>query len=144
MFSSLLIRAFEESDRPRLQELFLVARRAAFPWIDSGSFYLHDFDEATAGEVIYVAELGEKVVGFASVWKEDNFLHNLFVDPGHWRKGIGLELLKASVREIGRPARLKCLVHNANALAFYQAHGWQIVETGSDPLGEYYVMCLFR
>lgn len=131
-------------DRVALQELFLLARRAAFPWIDPATFHLVDFDEATAGEVIYVAEILGQIVGFGSVWKTDNFLHNLFVHPQHLRQGIGSALLRACVRDIGRPVRLKCLIQNTSAIEFYTAMGWMIAERGSDPLGEYFVMTLAR
>lgn len=144
MQAPLQIRSFTETDRVALQELFLLARRAAFPWIDPATFHLVDFDEATAGEVIYVAEILGQIVGFGSVWKTDNFLHNLFVHPQYLRQGIGLALLRACVRDIGRPVRLKCLIQNTSAIEFYTAMGWMIAERGSDPLGEYFVMTLAR
>jgi hypothetical protein len=42
---------------------------------------LEDFDAATRDEVIWVATQNGHRLGFASVWTNDNFLHNLFVDP---------------------------------------------------------------
>ncbi len=136
------IRPFQEKDRVALRQIFLDSRRAAFPWIDAETFLLEDFDESTKGEVILVAEVEDKIVGFSAVWEADQFLHSLFLDPTHFRQGIGSVLLAACMKGIGRPARLKCLCKNEKAIAFYQAHGWIIAGQGSDQLGDYFVMRL--
>ena len=75
------IRPWQESDRPFLRTLYLHARREAWPWLNGAEWQLEDFDEATRDEVIWVAVQNGHRVGFASVWTNDNFLHNLFVDP---------------------------------------------------------------
>jgi GNAT superfamily N-acetyltransferase len=43
--------------------------------------------------VIWVAAQNGHRLGFASVWTNDNFLHNLFVDPQYQSMGVGHELL---------------------------------------------------
>jgi ribosomal protein S18 acetylase RimI-like enzyme len=50
---------------------------------------LEDFDAATRDEVIWVATQNGHRLGFASVWTNDNFLHNLFVDPQYQSHGVG-------------------------------------------------------
>ena len=114
---TILIRPWQESDRPFLRTLFLHARREAWPWLDSADWQLEDFDAATRDEAIWVATQNGHRLGFASVWTNDNFLHNLFVDPQY-----------------------QCLVKNTRAIAFYQRHGWHIEATGDSPEGEYYLM----
>ena len=90
---TILIRPWQESDRPFLRTLFLHARREAWPWLDSSDWQLEDFDAATRDEVIWVATQNGHRLGFASVWANDNFLHNLFVDPQYQSHGVGKMLL---------------------------------------------------
>ena len=44
--------------------------------------------------MIWVAVQNGHRVGFASVWTNDNFLHNLFVDPQYQSTGVGRLLLE--------------------------------------------------
>jgi ribosomal protein S18 acetylase RimI-like enzyme len=69
-------------------------------------------------------------LGFASVWTNDNFLHNLFVDPQYQSQGVGRYYWNRCRRRLPVRVRLKCLVKNARAVAFYQRHGWHIEATG--------------
>lgn len=75
------IRPYQETDRPFLRTLYLASRKAAFGWRDTSNYQLEDFDGATLGEAIWVAEDGGTLLGFVSVYREDNFIHNLYVDP---------------------------------------------------------------
>lgn len=136
----LIVRAWQESDRPFLRTLYLHARREAWPWLDSSDWQLEDFDAATRDEQILVAMQDGHRVGFASVWSNDNFLHNLFVDPQYQRAGAGSLLLKRVQETFTSTGSLKCLVRNERAVAFYQRHGWHIESTGDSPDGEYYLM----
>jgi GNAT superfamily N-acetyltransferase len=52
----------------------------------------------------------------------------LFVDPGHWRRGIGARLLEAALDAMrdARYARARLMtVEGAPAEAFYRAQGWR-------------------
>src|SRR5207237_700136 len=70
----------------------------------------------------------------------DNFIHNVYVDPSFLQQGIGKALLDRCLVEIGRPATLKCLQKNTNALSFYQTQGWTIKDEGPSDDGPYYLM----
>jgi ribosomal protein S18 acetylase RimI-like enzyme len=120
--NAILIRPWQESDRPFLRTLYLHARREAWPWQDSADWQLEDFDAATRDEVIWVAVQKGHRLGFASVWTNDN------------------ELLEHVQKTFTSTGPLKCLVKNARAIAFYQRHGWHIEATGDSPDGEYYLM----
>ncbi|HEY4435708.1 MAG TPA: GNAT family N-acetyltransferase [Lelliottia sp.] len=136
----LIVRPWQESDRPFLRTLFLQARREAWPWLDDTDWQLEDFDAATLDEQIWVAEQNGHRVGFASVWSNDNFLHNLFVDPQYQGAGAGSLLLEHVQQQFSSTGSLKCLVRNERAVGFYQRHGWHIEATGDSPEGEYYLM----
>ncbi|WP_279050568.1 GNAT family N-acetyltransferase [Cedecea davisae] len=136
----MILRLWQESDRPFLRTLYLHSRREAWPWLDSSSWHLEDFDSVTQDEKIWVAENDGHRIGFASVWEPDNFLHNLFVSPDYHGKGAGKALLQKVQSEFTSTGSLKCLVKNQHAAEFYQRNGWHIEATGDSPDGEYYLM----
>ncbi|BEL95784.1 acetyltransferase [Serratia marcescens] len=134
------IRPYQETDRPFLRTLYLASRKAAFGWRDTSNYQLEDFDGATLGEAIWVAEDGGALLGFVSVYREDNFIHNLYVDPHQPQRGVGSALLHAAQATFTATGSLKCLVKNEKALAFYRKHGWRIISTGNDGEEDYYLM----
>lgn len=136
------IRQYQETDRQFLRILYLTARQAAFTWRDTRHYRLEDFDRATRGEEIWVAEEADKLLGFVSIYRADNFIHHLYVDPHLPPRGIGSALLHTAERTFTSAGSLKCLVRNQKALAFYHKHGWQNIATGCDSDEEYYLLYL--
>ena len=101
---------------------------------------LFDIDEELlANNEVIVAEIGATIVGFASFIAQDGNdaeLEGMFVDPKHWRQGIGRLLIDAVTRELiaWKATRLR-VVANPNALAFYKAVGFVIIGEEKTPLG---------
>jgi GNAT superfamily N-acetyltransferase len=138
------IRIAHPDDRPNLIE---VQRRASLAsetgevrqrlleepdWIDID-------EELLANNEVIVAEIGPTIVGFASFIAQDGNdaeLDGMFVEPSHWRQGIGRLLIKAVERELvaWQATRLR-VVANPNALAFYKAVGFIIIGEEKTPLG---------
>lgn len=137
---SIEIRLYQESDRPFLRTLYLASRRAAFSWLDGEHFRLEDFDRSTMGETILVAIDGDRHLGFASIFMEESFLHNLFVDPATQHHGAGKALLQAAQALFTTHGSLKCLEKNQRALTFYQKQGWVVIATGKSSDGDYVLM----
>ncbi len=138
--AQLRIRPGRASDYPRLRQLFLDARLASWTWLNGDQWRLEDFDAVVQDEQLWVAECGDVLAGFASVWVIDNFLHNLFVDPQWQGKGVGSLLLEQVQRSFKHSGTLKCLSRNENALRFYQHHGWKLEAQGASPDGDYWLM----
>lgn len=136
----LQIRPFHSLDTARLVEIYLAARRVATFWTDPAGYSIADFQRVTEKELILVAEGASGIAGFSSSWTPQRFLHHLYIDPEHARKGIGGRLLEATVEKIGAPARLKCLSRNQPALDFYLRRGWRVIGTGAADDGEHYEM----
>lgn len=134
------VREMRQGDVPALQAVYFQTRSEKFHWIESSRFRVADFERDTEGEAVWVAEWDGSPVGFVSVWRPENFIHHLFVLPGFARKGIGSALLSVCLETIGRPARLKCVVVNHDAIAFYKARGWQIESTAEGADGPYHLM----
>ncbi|RIV27762.1 N-acetyltransferase [Fibrisoma montanum] len=123
-----------------LRRIYLESRQQTFHWFDTSAYELDDFDQATQNEVIRVALVAGKSVGFISWYEPENFIHNLFIDKNYRNQGIGKALLNHCLAELGRPSRLKCLQENVKALGFYQSQGWQIEAEGKSDNGLYYWM----
>ncbi len=134
------IRDFVEGDRAALRELYVLCRRAAFTWADGSTFKAGDFDRDTEGERILVAENKQEVLGFASIWMAENFLHNLFVHPAFWRRGVGTALLRRVMYLTSGPPTLKCLTANTGARTFYARTGWRAIGDGVSSDGPYQLM----
>lgn len=71
----------------------------------------------------FVACDDEMVVGFVGV--DEDYLAWLYVDPPHYGKGIGRELLRIGIREIGEGAWTIVLDGNKKAIALYESEGFQ-------------------
>ena len=55
-------------------------------------------------------------------------VYGCYVDPAHWRKGVGSALMAAGIERLRlagyRQAVLWVLADNVRARAFYEHHGW--------------------
>jgi len=126
----------------QLREVYLQARKFAFPWVDPDSFHLHDFDAVTKEETLLVAMSQNVPVGFIAWWPPDSFIHSLYVNPDFTGKGIGKMLLKAALEKMAAAASLKCLKKNHRALNFYYSQGWIVVSDGKSEDGEYFLLTI--
>jgi len=134
------IRLFIESDRHQLRKIYLESRMHEFSWLNSSLCTPNDFDRDTEGEIIWVATDNNHLLGFISVWKRDNFIHNLFVHPDFVGRGVGTELLQVCLKDIGLPVTLKCSKPNVKARDFYLSKGWLVISEGENVDGKYDLM----
>lgn len=133
-------RPYQPNDLLYLRGIYLASRTVAFTWESPQGYQLGDFDRTTEDELIWVAIVGDRPVGYISWWAPQNFVHHLFVDPHFTRRGIGSALLQSCLAQVDRPVSLKCVQRNASAIAFYVSQGWRIASTGHSPEGAYYRM----
>ena len=137
----IIVREAGAEDAQALRYLFLRARRETFVWQPENAFHLADFDVQTEGERLLVAEEeGVQLAGFISVWEPDNFIHHVYVEPTHFRRGIGRALLRALPGWPATRYRLKCLVVNKPALAFYGSCGFTETGAGTADDGDHLVL----
>jgi GNAT superfamily N-acetyltransferase len=131
----LTIRRAEPSDGGRIFAIFSAGRRSAYPGGIGKRLRRKDFTGQTKGESVWVAETGGRIVGFASIWRGDGFLHHLFVDPEWRRRGVGTRLIDRAQRDARRPLELKCHLRNRHARAFYARRGFWLIDVGISDLG---------
>lgn len=137
---NLNVRVANELDYPALRLIYLESRRKNFHWADIEEMTLEDFDKDTVEEYIILVEENNYILGFVSLYLPDNFIHNLFVHPDFSGKGVGGELLNASIEKMNKPLRLKCISKNEKAMKFYENKGWKKVVEEGDPGEKYWVM----
>lgn len=86
---------------------------------------------------VLVGEIGGEVAGWltggacrdkGSGGSELGEVHGCYVDPAHWRQGVGSALMVAGLERLSRSgytrAVLWVLADNPRARAFYERHGW--------------------
>jgi len=81
----------------------------------------------------FVAENEDGPVGVAEIGPSDEEqageVYRFFVDPGHWRQGVGRALLAHAVEQLRgdgfREALLWVHAESRGACAFYEAAGWR-------------------
>ncbi|MEC2495887.1 GNAT family N-acetyltransferase [Bacillus cereus] len=138
------IRVATALDYPNLRRIYLESRRESFHWLDRNEMTVEDFDKHTEGEHILLAEEDNHILGFASLYLPENFIHNLFVHPEFFGKGVGRQLLHASIEKMNIPLRLKCVSKNQKALKFYENMGWRKVIEEGELEEKYWVMIYER
>lgn len=77
---------------------------------------------------VIVAELGDRIAGFAVVLADDDLaeLDGLFVEPEYWRQGIGAALVDVAVHEARRQGLAMTVVANPSARGFYERCGFTL------------------
>jgi len=83
---------------------------------------------------VWVAERNGEIVGFAAL--DGSELDGLFVEPRHWRSGVGSALVAAAVHEARRRGVSLSVSAAPAARSFYEACGFSVegaVETRFGP-----------
>jgi ribosomal protein S18 acetylase RimI-like enzyme len=124
-------------DAQAIGAVFDAAVRAGWTYLgelaQKPMFAPEDWDELVADHappnVLLVATVAGRVVGYTAVHPEDGEMYLLFVDPAHAGRGIGRLLLSAAhdaLREAGcQEAYLFVHEQNERALAVYASAGYR-------------------
>ena len=77
---------------------------------------------------VFVAEDEGLVLGFAVLLIDEQQadLDGLFVDPDHWRRGIGTALVNEAVHRARRLGLALCVIAAVDAQAFYERCGFSV------------------
>ena len=73
---------------------------------------------------MFVARAGSEVVGFAGI--DEPYLAWLYVDPPHYRRGIGRALLRHCLARLDDDAWTQACGNNVAALELYRSEGFAI------------------
>ena len=136
------VRPATPADDAPIQALFESAIASA-RWIPDEAPRDTDFKRNSGGESVYVSCADDgRVTGLLSVYVGGAFIHHLYVAPACQRQGIGAALLDSMQAWLPKPWRLKCVVANGSARAFYARLGWIEIETNVGSQGPYVVLRL--
>ena len=114
--------------------LYVRSGTAAFSWRPDGHFLAADFTRFAEEEEVWLALMGDALVGILSLFRPENFIHCLYVDPTAQRLAVGKALVAHVRKVVAAPLTLKLDVPNRRAIAFYEATGWERM-TGLDDQG---------
>ncbi|MBB3315265.1 GNAT superfamily N-acetyltransferase [Rhizobium sp. BK181] len=138
------IRSPRESDLETLADIYLAVRRETFAWVDPASFRHDDFKAHTQGEHLWLAEAPNgEIAGFMTLWPPDDFIHMLYVSKSWQGQGAGAALLAVLPDWPHNKYRLKCLVKNSRAKAFYCSKGFVVTGSGTSAEGDYEEMSFY-
>ncbi len=136
----LTVRQLEQSDAAAVQRLYERAVGRAV-WLPAGIKSDANFARASQGEAVFVCHGPEgRLVGLLSVYVPESFIHHVYVDPGFERQGVGTALVSSLESWLPLPWRLKCVIANASAGAFYTHHGWIEVGSGNGDQGPFVLL----
>lgn len=136
------IRQVRESDLSELTDIFKMNRGPDVAWLNPNRPD-DNLREQSKGETILVAESMGTLVGFASIWEPENFIHHLYVHRDHQRQGVGSCLVNEIARLFPGDLTLKCGKTNRRAMGFYLNTGWIEVSEGLGPDGRYALLKRF-
>ena len=126
----LIVRRARVDELAACAGLYVRVLRETFTWVAPERHRTEDFLAAARDEEVFVAVEAGRIVGLASLYRPQAFLHSLYVEPRG--RGIGKMLLDHVRAETGGGLSLKCQAANLGAQAFYDREGFVCIEAGED------------
>ena len=125
------IRKPTANDIPELERLFLLTRQSTFTTCPNNKFKIGDYEKSTAEDDTWIAEENGIIIGFVSIYSDDNFIHNLFIHPESQRKGVGRRLLQVAEKNLSSTMTMKIAMDNQKVCPFYKKYGWSEISRHS-------------
>ena len=128
----LIIRPYRPEDFPSIERVHDRARRVELRYAGLEDAFLPlriaaEREDLFAYPGLFVAELGGKITGFAACTQEE--LAWLYVDPAHFRKGVGRTLAEHALQRFPGIRHVEVLSGNAPAQALYARLGFVTAAT---------------
>ena len=126
------IRPYRPEDFPGIERVHDRARRVELRYAGLEDAFLPlriaaEREDLFAYPGLFVAELGGEIAGFAACTQEE--LAWLYVDPAHFRKGVGRALAEHALQRFPGIRRVEVLSGNAPAKALYARLGFVTAAT---------------
>ena len=132
-----VIRDYRAADFDAVTILWRISREKSLPEFqqEKGHFFYEDRDyfqnHVLIENQIWVVEVDHHPVAFMAM--NDDFVDQLYIDPGYWRRGIGNALLNVAREQSPEHVWLYTLQVNGNARAFYEKNGFVAEKFGVSP-----------
>jgi GNAT superfamily N-acetyltransferase len=127
------VRRAERADAAEVARIQTTSRAATMPYLppqtrthEQVTRWVEDvvFEECR----VWVAVRGTEILGFAAL-EGDDVLEHLYLRPDALRQGIGTLLLEEVRRHSPDGLSLHVFQQNAGARAFYERHGFTVLDT---------------
>jgi GNAT superfamily N-acetyltransferase len=134
---ALEIRLAEPAELESVVELWARSRWDAEPALEKRMGYTREQNREHFANVIarensvWLALRGGRIVGLLAYREE--YVDQLFVEPGEQRTGVGRALLKKAKQLSPRQLALHAHQTNTRARAFYESQGFQATGFGTSP-----------
>ncbi|MDP1630754.1 MAG: GNAT family N-acetyltransferase [Caulobacter sp.] len=140
--ASLRIRVARPDELATCAALYETVGREVFTWWPVAEIQASAMMAAFEEEAVHVALLDGEIVGFASLYRPDSFLHSLYLAASARGRGVGSALLDHVAKQAVGPLSLKVQKLNTPAIAFYQRRGFRTVDDGGaeEPGGGWFRM----
>lgn len=94
-------------------------------------------------EIVFVAEVEDKIIGFAALDRYTSSLAGLFVDPDYTRQGIGTKLLqKVEIEAVRLNIPILWVCASLTGYPFYQANNYQTIKKNSILIDYTFIPCI--
>ncbi|WP_109314926.1 GNAT family N-acetyltransferase [Pseudovibrio ascidiaceicola] len=90
------------------------------------------FRSLVAGEDVWVLKHAGERIGFIGYFEPEHFLHSLYIDYAHHKRGYGRQALQFLLETYGCRHELKVDRINQAAMKFYSALGYEDITAPSD------------
>lgn len=159
----MIVRRASEADAADVQRVARTAWRVDYPEVlnreNAAEAATDWYDDATITQAIerpdtrlYVASLGNEVVGFAHTYvgEDRGDLLRLYVAPGYRQQGVGTALLDRAVTDLfeagAEAVRAMVLTANDHGRAFYEDAGFELGTEDAETVidGETHAECRYR
>jgi GNAT superfamily N-acetyltransferase len=117
-----IARIDEREELEALQRCASLANENDRPHLEAHPDAIHLPHAQLANGQVLVAELDERLAGFAAVVGGE--LDGLFVEPDLWRRGVGAALVEAATHEARKRGLALTVIANPHALGFYRSCGF--------------------
>jgi len=122
-------------DRARPIELKGSCDANAFTPLSEDKGDIDDFNKSEK----YVALENNEIVGFVGI--NGDVISWLYVDPNHFGRGIGRELLVVALRGIEKEVSLFVVAGNLRAISLYESLGFELKSTFKSKISGYPSTC---
>ena len=137
MGDEFIIREYRNEDFDAVTILWRISREKSIPefQLEKGHFFFEDRDyfqkQIVKNNQIWVVESQNYPVGFMAM--NNDFVDQLYIDPGHQRRGIGRSLLNLAREQSPDHVWLYTLQVNTSAREFYEKNGFVAEKFGISP-----------
>lgn len=127
---------YREQDFETLAALFREIYAATYPFLDEKFLHPLRFEKILRKHTlpnadVWLAKTNGELIGFAAVSR--NFIDQLYVHPKFQGKGLGSFWIEQAKAKYPDFLELYTLAANEKAIAFYEKHGFKIIERAIAP-----------